>query len=74
MVVIFNLRFKRTVRIDKIISVLKQAALNRKLGNFIVDPSSITAPQDDTPTLSSSISPATSTPADTSRGIFLLFI
>lgn len=45
-VVIFNLRFEQAVDIDRIISVLKHAARDRKLGKLIIDPSSIAALQD----------------------------
>ncbi|RMX47201.1 hypothetical protein pdam_00023708 [Pocillopora damicornis] len=45
-VVIFNLRFEQAVDINRIISVLKHAARDRKLGKLIIDPSSIAALQD----------------------------
>ncbi|XP_022803692.1 uncharacterized protein LOC111341014 isoform X2 [Stylophora pistillata] len=79
-VVIFNLRFERTVRNDNIFSALKHAALDRKLGKFTIDPLSIMAPQD-------AIISATSSPRVSSSGstwilvgslsgslLFLLFI
>ncbi|PFX11518.1 lachesin-like [Stylophora pistillata] len=61
-VVIFSLRFERTVDTDNIISVLKYAARDRKLGKFIIDPLSITALQD-------AIFPVTSSPKVSSSGI-----
>ncbi|XP_022803768.1 uncharacterized protein LOC111341077 [Stylophora pistillata] len=61
-VVIFSLRFERTVNTDNIISVLKDAARDRKLGKFKIDPLSITALQD-------AIFPVTSSPKVSSSGI-----
>ena len=65
-VVIFNLRFEQAVDIDRIISVLKHAARDRKLGKLIIDPSSIAALQD-------YIHQTTRSPRVSSSGIWLLF-
>ncbi len=61
------------VRVDDVISVLKTAAVERKLGTFIVDPLSVTL-QEENATLSSPISPTStkSTPTNTSSGARLL--
>ena len=66
MVVIFNLRFEQAVDIDRIISVLKHAARDRKLGKLIIDPSSIAALQD-------YIHQTTRSPRVSSSGIWPLF-
>lgn len=68
MVVVFVLRFKLVVRVDRIISVLKTAATERKFGTFIVDPLSVTALIEENTTLSSSISTTKSTTPDSSSG------
>ena len=65
-VVIFNLRFEQAVDINRIISVLKHAARDRKLGKLIIDPSSIAALQD-------YIHQTTRSPRVSSSGIWLLF-
>lgn len=72
--VLLVFEFQKIVRIDNVISVLKKAAMDGKLGNFIVDPLSITAVQKDNSTPSPSIStptvnPYIRTPTDTSSGI-----
>ncbi|XP_022807331.1 uncharacterized protein LOC111344369, partial [Stylophora pistillata] len=51
--VYFKLEFKRIVRASIIISTLKYAAMDGKFGSFVVDPSSITVLQDETPASSS---------------------
>lgn len=49
----FMLELKRIVRANIIVSALKYAAVDGKFGSFVVDPSSITVTQDETPASSS---------------------